>query len=124
MNGALNQTLAMIWMWTPSKGSSLLQGILITSLQLLIREGIQNALDERNRGGQMETVRVRIFLSGEKYALSNSEYNPIIETLKPHLRSDGSGLSTLPDFSASMKFLVFEDFNTKGLEGNPRRILC
>ena len=40
----------------------------------VVREGIQNALDERNREGQSETVKVRIFLSGDKYALSKEEY--------------------------------------------------
>lgn len=85
----------------------------------VVREGIQNALDERNRGEQMETVRVRIFLSGDKYALHSKEYLPMLETLQPHLSAKGSGLLSLPDFTLPMKFLVFEDSNTKGLEGNP-----
>jgi hypothetical protein len=85
----------------------------------VVREGIQNALDERNRKEQNKTVRVRIFLSGNKYALRGEDYLPMIETLQPHLKSQNSGLSSLPDFTSSMKYLVFEDFNTKGLEGNP-----
>ena len=84
----------------------------------VVREGIQNALDERNEE-QIETVRVRIFLSGDKYALQNNDYLPMLETLQPHLRAKASGLHSLPDFNLPMKFLVFEDFNTKGLEGNP-----
>lgn len=85
----------------------------------VVREGIQNALDERNRGEQLETVRVRIFLSGNKYALPPNKYLPLIETLQPHLRSKSSGLQSLPNFGAPMNFLVFEDFNTRGLEGDP-----
>ncbi len=85
----------------------------------VVREGIQNALDERNRGNQIETVRVRIFLSGNKYALSKDDYLPLLESLQPHLKSKSSGLLSLPDFNDKMKFLVFEDSNTKGLEGNP-----
>jgi hypothetical protein len=84
----------------------------------VVREGIQNALDERSRE-QTETVRVRIFLSGNKYAIPSGTYNPMLETLKPHLSARTSGLTELPDFTSSMNFLVFEDFNTKGLEGNP-----
>jgi hypothetical protein len=84
------------------------------------REGIQNALDERNRGEQTETVRVRIFLSGNQYALQPQSYLPLLQTLQPHLKAKASGLQTLPDFTAPMKFLLFEDFNTKGLEGNPK----
>jgi hypothetical protein len=85
----------------------------------VVREGIQNALDERNRGEQTETVKVRIFLSGEKYALPSQVYLPMLKTLQPHLRAKGSGISTLPDFNSSMKYLVFEDSNTRGLEGDP-----
>lgn len=85
----------------------------------VVREGIQNALDERNRGEQTETVKVRIFLSGDAYALKPQDYLPLLETLQPHLKAKASGLQSLPDFTAPMKFLAFEDFNTKGLEGNP-----
>lgn len=86
----------------------------------VVREGIQNALDERNREEQNETVRVRIFLSGNKYALQSQDYLPLLETLKPHLKAKGSGLQSIPDFTQPMSYLVFEDFNTKGLEGNPK----
>lgn len=86
----------------------------------VIREGIQNALDERIRGQQTETVNVRIFLSGNKYALEPDQYRPFLQTLEPHLRAKTSGLPSVPDFSSPMKFLVFEDFNTKGLEGDPK----
>src|SRR5690606_3977621 len=84
----------------------------------VVREGIQNALDERNRD-RIETVRVRIFLSGEKYALDPKNFMPMLDSLKPHLESKSSGISSPTDFNEPMKFLVFEDFNTKGLEGNP-----
>ncbi len=84
----------------------------------VVREGIQNALDERNRGEQNDTVRVRIFLSGTKYALAKEQYFPLIETLMPHLKSQNPPMVSLPDFVESMNFFVFEDFNTKGLEGD------
>lgn len=85
----------------------------------VIREGIQNALDERIRENNSQTVRVRLFLSGDKYAIDAEEYHPIINTLKPHLQAATSGIRSMPDFSKPMKFLTFEDFNTKGLEGDP-----
>lgn len=85
----------------------------------LIREGIQNALDERSRDDNNETVKVRIFLSGDKYALSSDEYQPLLTSLKPHLESKNAGITSFPDFELPMRFLVFEDFNTKGLEGDP-----
>lgn len=84
----------------------------------VVREGIQNALDEKN-GNLSEIVKVRIFLSGDKYAIEPSAYLPYLNELKPHLESKTSGISSMPDFKSRMKFLVFEDFNTGGLEGNP-----
>lgn len=89
------------------------------TVSAIVREGIQNALDERNRGDQHEIVKVRIFLSGNKYAVSSHDYLPLLETLQPHLKSKSSGIPSLPDFNAPMPYMVFEDFNTKGLEGNP-----
>jgi len=85
----------------------------------VVREGFRMRSTKENREDQTETVRVRIFLSGNKYALSPQEYLPLLETLQPHLKAKASGLQSLPDFKAPMKFLAFEDFNTKGLEGNP-----
>lgn len=85
----------------------------------VVREGIQNALDERNRGEQTDTVKVRIFLSGNKYALSKEQYLPLIEKLLPHLNAQNPPMAALPNFSEKMSYFVFEDFNTKGLEGNP-----
>jgi hypothetical protein len=85
----------------------------------VVREGIQNALDERNRGEQTETVKVRIFLSGNKYALNKEQYLPLIEELLPHFSAQNPPMAALPQFSEKMNYFVFEDFNTKGLEGNP-----
>lgn len=85
----------------------------------VVREGIQNALDERNREEQTETVRVRIFLSGNKYALPKDDYLPLIDMLIPHLKAQNPPMAALPSFTEKMNYFVFEDFNTKGLEGDP-----
>lgn len=83
----------------------------------LINEGTQNSLDSKVSGA--EKVKIRIFLSGEKYAIQPKRYLPLINSVKVHLESPSSGLMDLPDFNAPMKFMVFEDFNTTGLEGDP-----
>lgn len=90
----------------------------------LIREGIQNSLDEwidRNKDKkERKPVRIAIFHSGSKYSLKPSEYKEYICGLEAHLKAEKNGLRNLPDFSKdAMKFLVFEDFNTNGLVGNP-----
>jgi hypothetical protein len=74
----------------------LLQEILINISTAVVREGIQNALDERNRGDQTETVKVRIFLSGDKYALHPQNYLPLIESLQPHLKAKSFGIAISP----------------------------
>lgn len=86
----------------------------------VVREGVQNALDEKSRNERSQPVKVRIALSGDKYAIKAADYLPLIKSLQPHLHAKGAGLQVLPDFTQNMKFLVFEDFNTKGLEGNPK----
>lgn len=85
----------------------------------IVREGVQNALDERNRESQSDAVKVRVFLSGKKYSLSPHDYMPLLKTLLPHLKSKTSGIPSLPDFNSPLLFMAFEDFNTKGLEGDP-----
>ncbi|MEJ0104364.1 MAG: hypothetical protein WDO19_18155 [Bacteroidota bacterium] len=88
----------------------------------VVREGIQNALDERTRD-ERTTVKARIFLSGKKYALLSRDYLPLLETLQPHLKAKTSGLRSLPDFKSPMKFLVFEDSHTNGLKETRKNIL-
>lgn len=90
----------------------------------LIREGIQNSLDEwvdRDKDKkEQKPVRISIFHSGNKYALMPSEYKHYIGGLENHLNAEKNGLRNLPDLSNDpMKFLAFEDFNTNGLLGNP-----
>jgi hypothetical protein len=85
----------------------------------LIREAIQNNLDEVK--DPTKPVRVRIFISGEKYSLKPDAYVKYLGGLIPHLTAPGNGImpSSLPNFTNHMRYLVLEDFNTKGLEGDP-----
>lgn len=84
----------------------------------LVREGIQNALDEHL--DKTQPVEIKITLSNSQNALNPSQYNFYLQELIEHLQSTESGLRELPDFSSEkMDYLIFEDFNTKGLRGNP-----
>ncbi|MBK8608472.1 MAG: hypothetical protein IPL84_00545 [Chitinophagaceae bacterium] len=66
-------------------------------------------------------AKVRIFISGKKYALKPDEYSDFLDGLTPHLQSKNNGIipTELPDFNSPMPYILFEDFNTKGLEGDP-----
>ena len=88
----------------------------------LIREGIQNSLDESlyRNSLQKQPVLIKIFHSGEKNALKPDEYNIYFRGLKDHLNAKNSGIRNVVNFNTqTMQFLVFEDFNTNGLVGNP-----
>ncbi|MGN6477070.1 MAG: hypothetical protein ACTHKV_07585, partial [Flavipsychrobacter sp.] len=93
----------------------------------LIREAIQNSLDEYlyrgfkgNLQSDQKSVLIKIFISGEKYALESYQYAQYLEGLEMHLKAKGNGIRSLPDFTTEkMRFLVFEDFNTNGLVGEP-----
>lgn len=84
----------------------------------MVREGIQNALDEWTRV-EGTTVKVRLFLSGQKYSIAKEEFDSLLNGLYPHLEEPSSGLRSMPDLNEGMRYLVFEDFNTNGLEGDP-----
>jgi hypothetical protein len=84
----------------------------------LIREGIQNSLDQSVSN---EPVLVRIFLSGKKEAVSYTEVGDYFKNVYNHYRAEDSGLhlDEIPNEDSSCNFIVFEDFSTTGLEGDP-----
>jgi hypothetical protein len=77
----------------------------------LVRESVQNALDARTK----TPVRIRFAL----IELMPEEYRGYFEELLPHLKVIDPRYVSCPDMDAPMQFLVVEDFNTTGLEGNP-----
>ena len=84
--------------------------------EALVREGIQNSLDARRDG---ETVMVRIRVSGKDSAVARSAVAPFLGGLQEHLRAPGNGLQEIPSDEENCPVLVFEDFGTTGLLGDP-----
>ena len=87
----------------------------------LIREGIQNTLDARKKkaDGSSHPANVRVFLSDTAGALPANRAKSWFGTLWPHVMAPGNGLRNQPPIDESCPFLVFEDFGTIGLTGNP-----
>lgn len=79
--------------------------------EALIREGIQNALDAREKS--QPQVRVRIFLSR-----GNKSISKWMGTSWLHLKAKGNGLQNIPSEMDACPYLVFEDFGTTGLHGD------
>ncbi len=89
--------------------------------EALVREGIQNTLDARRKLSQekREPARVHIFLSESAGALPTAKAERWFAGLWPHVRSPGNGLRDQPSPDECCPFLVFEDFDTTGLTGDP-----
>ncbi|CAG1008916.1 hypothetical protein ANRL4_03955 [Anaerolineae bacterium] len=83
--------------------------------QALVREAIQNALDARSGN---EPVLIRFALLN---SVDPNDYAPFFGDLIPHLEAAADGVVEVPDFSSPMKFVIVEDFNTTGLEGDPEK---
>lgn len=88
------------------------------SAEALVREGIQNSLDAVSPG---ERVRVRIYISGDEGAAPAAGATSFFNGLAPHLAVPRNGLAEegRPDPSQPCRFLLFEDFGTQGLLGDP-----
>lgn len=86
--------------------------------EALVREGVQNSLDAGLPGGP---VRVRIALSGNGAGVAPSRMARYLEGIAPHLNAPGNGLreDQRPELGRPCQFLVFEDFGTRGLVGDP-----
>ncbi len=83
----------------------------------LVREAIQNSLDAR-LDKETTPAKVRFYLNSN--GIESEKINKYLSHLEIHLKSDKSGLenSRLPCFNDKLPFLIIEDFNTTGLEGD------
>jgi hypothetical protein len=80
----------------------------------VIREAIQNSID----AGCKLPVKIRIYFSETKGALQWSKLESFLDKAWPHYTAEGSGLKNCPQKADHCKFLVIEDFNTSGLNGD------
>lgn len=91
------------------------------AVSALVREDIQNRLDAKKKG-VIEPVRVRYYISGEGQQLDPKDAAQWLRGLEPHLNAPKTleELSSDPlQLQVPMPFLVIEDFNTTGLNGDP-----
>lgn len=87
----------------------------------LVREGIQNSLDARDdeRLAPGEPVRIHIRLG---HVTDADGFKPFATLLADHLSvQDPEQLPDRPQGNAPCRFLAFEDFATRGLQGNPQQ---
>jgi len=82
--------------------------------EALVREGIQNALDAKI--GQ--AIRVRIFLGNGDHTLKKDHVSFWFNGIWDHLNTKGNGLREAPVAGDPCSYLIFEDFETTGLQGD------
>lgn len=89
----------------------------------LVREGIQNSLDARDgdaaRVSAGEPVRVRVRLSSVPAAAAKAYAAGLWEHLSVQ---EDEHLPGRPKPADVCRYLAFEDFNTRGLQGNPEQV--
>ena len=83
----------------------------------LLRETIQNSLDAKTRNSPNVRILVSIYRSNAP--INDGKYRNFFQGLTEHLSAPHNGLIDRPLPADSLDFLVIEDFNTTGLEGDP-----
>ncbi len=89
--------------------------VLHSKCDALVREVVQNALDAA--AADDAPVRVRFRLGGLPATASERYLGPLWR----HAEAALSGEAPLPDPDDRMRYLVVEDFGTRGLDGDPRQ---
>jgi len=83
----------------------------------LVREAIQNSLDAKIKDSDAP-VRVRITFPDDSDLPHAKEAAPYFENIWDHIKAS-EVIADSPDLDAKVPFLVFEDFGTRGLVGDP-----
>lgn len=89
--------------------------------EALVREAIQNTLDARKKkaDGLPQQAQACIYLSEAGGALPPTRAKRWFGSLWSHITAAGNGLRSHPSLDEPCPFLVYEDFGTVGLMGNP-----
>ena len=85
----------------------------------LVREAIQNSLDAKLKPSD-GPVKVRITFPDEPDLPTEKDAAPYLESLWKHLEATAPSVITeIPEKNGRVPFLLFEDFGTRGLVGDP-----
>ena len=84
----------------------------------LVREAIQNSLDAKANDSD-GPVRVRITFPGDSDFPSAEDAAPYLDSLWSHIRATNV-IAEIPNINEKVPFLLFEDFGTRGLAGDPQ----
>lgn len=88
-----------------------------TQIRAFIREAVQNSLDAK-RPDLQGPVSIRIFVSGDRAALTPETAKRYFRGGWDHFLASDSGLKDAPSRADSCRFITFEDSGTTGLTGD------
>lgn len=101
----------------PIQGEFFSTEAISNTAEALVREGNQNSLDAGRDGAK---VRVRLFLTGPGGGAATPEkIKPYLDGAWAHYQANQNGLRDVPAETDGCPYLVFEDFGTTGLSGDP-----
>jgi hypothetical protein len=89
--------------------------------EALVREGIQNALDAGQQGDDPVVVRVGVRRGIAGDSEGNARRREFLSGLQPHWEARGVGIQRPPRDADELSWIIFEDFGTTGLVGNPKQ---
>ncbi len=87
----------------------------------LVREAIQNSLDAKANGSD-GPVRVRITFPDDSDLPRAKDAAPYLDSLRRHIQATDI-IAEIPNINGKVPFLLFEDFGTRGLVGDPEAYL-
>ena len=85
----------------------------------LVREAIQNSLDAKVKDSD-DPVRVRITFPDDSSLPRTEDAERYLESLWSHIEA-ADAVDEIPETNGKVPFLLFEDFGTRGLVGEPER---
>ena len=85
----------------------------------LVREAIQNSLDAKVKDSD-DPVRVRITFPDDSSLPRAEDAERYLESLWSHIEATDV-INEIPETNGKVPFLLFEDFGTRGLVGEPER---
>ena len=88
-----------------------------STIKSLIRESFQNSLDAKLNDCE-GPVKIRIYFSDEENALHTEQISPFVSDAWAHFQARDNGLRNRPGNDEQCRYLVIEDFNTTGLNGD------
>ena len=90
-------------------------------IDAVVREDIQNRLDAKSKSAGAAPVIIKTYFPSKENHIDGERKEVYLSKLIDHASANQHELNNLPSPNEPLGFMVIEDFNTHGLQGDPRR---